>query len=190
MRMHWFSWKITNKFNLGKLHAICLKGKNQCLSLFFHFYSLASSNYRGSLLNVIVVSKICYAKQILCYCQESLVKIYVKKGTAIFLDFFISRITLKEVTLNKDPLYLLFEMNLLLWSLFCVFSTTCAIWSNRPKSWFRVSTNSDAVSFSDKGVKLTMSAYKILKKGKRDNDYFSCWKISNKNVLFPNSMEK
>ena len=96
MRMHWFSWKITNKFNLGKLHAICLKGKNQCLSLFFHFYSLASSNYRGSLLNVIVVSKICYAKQILCYCQESLVKIYVKKGTAIFfLYFFISRIMVK-----------------------------------------------------------------------------------------------
>ena len=103
MRMHWFSWKITNKFNLGKSQAICLKGKNQCLSLFFHFYSLASSNYRGSLLNVIVVSKICYARQILCYCKESLVKIYVKKGTAIFLEFFYFKDHVKRGCVKQGP---------------------------------------------------------------------------------------
>ena len=39
---------------------------------------------------------------------------------------------------------------------------TCAIWSNLPKSWLRVDTSSEADSFSDNGVKLTMSAYKIL----------------------------
>ena len=43
---------------------------------------------------------------------------------------------------------------------------TWAIWSNLPKSWLSVSTNSEAVSFSDNGVKLTMSAYKMLKKEK------------------------
>ena len=44
---------------------------------------------------------------------------------------------------------------------------TWAIWSNLPKSWLSVSTNSEAVSFSDNGVKLTMSAYKMLKKEKK-----------------------
>ena len=47
---------------------------------------------------------------------------------------------------------------------FIVTRHTCAIWSNLPKSWLRVSTNSEAVNFSDNGVKLTMSAYKMLKK--------------------------
>ena len=39
---------------------------------------------------------------------------------------------------------------------------SCANWSNLPKSWFSVETNSEAVSFSESGVKFTMSAYKML----------------------------
>ena len=50
---------------------------------------------------------------------------------------------------------------------------TWAIWSNLPKSWLSVSTNSEAVSFSDNGVKLTMSAYKMLKKEKKVGLRFS-----------------
>ena len=44
---------------------------------------------------------------------------------------------------------------------------TCAIWSNLPKSWLRVDTSSEADSFSDNGVKLTMSAYKMLQQNEK-----------------------
>jgi len=40
---------------------------------------------------------------------------------------------------------------------------TCARASKRPKSWLSVETSSDAVNFSDSGVKLTISAYKMLR---------------------------
>ena len=39
---------------------------------------------------------------------------------------------------------------------------TWASWSNLPNNWLSVETNCEAVSFSDNGVKLTMSAYRML----------------------------
>lgn len=51
---------------------------------------------------------------------------------------------------------------------------TWAIWSNRPKSSFKVFTRSEAESCSDRGVKLTMSAYKMLSCAKVRHNQIEC----------------
>jgi hypothetical protein len=64
-------------------------------------------------------------------------------------------------SLDGDNLVVFNYLNLAWETTVTVF--TLASWSNRPNNSFNILTSSDAVHSAASGVKLTMSAYKMLK---------------------------